>query len=76
VAIAAAVFPFSSPFAMAGRAASEPALWPHFLALGWQLAWVALTVTIGARAFRRGVLQSAVPKLKWFRRTAVDTPVS
>ncbi|PCD03740.1 hypothetical protein COC42_05155 [Sphingomonas spermidinifaciens] len=68
ISTAAAVFPFSSPFAMAGRAASEPTLWPHALALGWQLAWVALTVTIGARAFRRGVLQSAGPKLRWFRR--------
>lgn len=76
VATAAAVFPFSSPFAMAGRAASAPALWPHLLALTWQLGWVALTVAIGARAFRRGVLQSAGPKLKWFRRAAVDTPVS
>lgn len=61
-ATVAAIFPFSSPFAMAGRAASEPGLWPHLLAIGWQLCWVALTVTLGARAFRRGVLQSAGPR--------------
>jgi ABC-2 type transport system permease protein len=65
LAMVAAVFPFSSPFAMVGRAASEPALWPHLVALGWQLAWVALTVILGARAFRRGVLQSAGPKFRW-----------
>ena len=78
VATAAAVFPFSSPFAMAGRAASEPSLWPHVVALAWQLAWVALTVTIGARAFRRGVLQSAGPKMRWWfqRGPRIDMPVS
>ncbi|WP_315764447.1 ABC transporter permease [Sphingomonas sp. Y38-1Y] len=65
VASAAAIFPFSSPFAMVARAASDGAVMPHVLALGWQLAWVALTVTIGARAFRRGVLQSAGPKFRW-----------
>jgi ABC-2 type transport system permease protein len=65
LAMVAAIFPFSSPFAMVGRAASEPSILPHLIALGWQLAWVALTVTLGARAFRRGVLQSAGPKFRW-----------
>lgn len=64
-ATAAAVFPFSSPFAMVARAASDARLWPHLLALAWQVAWVAMSVTIGARAFRRGVLQSSGPKFRW-----------
>jgi ABC-2 type transport system permease protein len=64
VARAAEVFPFSSPFAMAARAANRPELWPHAAALAWQLLWVAVTITIGARLFRRGVLQSGSPKLR------------
>ena len=74
IALFAEVFPLSSPFAMAGRAASAPGLWPHFAALGWQAIWVAVFVTIGARLFRRGVLQSGSPRKS--RRKAVDTPVS
>ena len=65
IAIFAEVFPFSSPFAMAARAANRPELWPHFLAIGWQVLWVALTITVGARLFRRGVLQSSGPKFRW-----------
>lgn len=69
VATAAQVFPFSSPFAMAARGATDPALWPHFLALAWQLIWVALVVIVGARMFRRGVLKSGSGKL-FNRKTA------
>jgi len=58
VATAAELFPLSSPFAMAARAANSPALWPHLAALAWQAMWVAIFITIGARLFRRGVLQS------------------
>jgi ABC-2 type transport system permease protein len=61
----AEIFPFSSPFAMGAKAANDPALWPHFAALAWQLLWVAITVATGARLFRRGVLQSAGPKFRW-----------
>jgi ABC-2 type transport system permease protein len=64
---AAAIFPFSSPFAMAARAANSPALWPHLAALAWQALWVVITVTIAARLFRRGVLQSGSPRL-WLRK--------
>ena len=74
LALVAEVFPLSSPFAMAGRAASEPGLWPHLVALGWQALWVALFVTLGARLFRRGVLQSGSPRAR--KRKAVDTVVS
>jgi len=60
--IASEIFPFSSPFAMVARAASSPELLPHLLAIGWQLLWVAITITLGARWFRRGVLQSGSPR--------------
>ena len=58
IATVAEVFPLSSPFAMAGRAANAPELWPHTLALAWQVVWVGVFITVGARLFRRGVLQS------------------
>jgi ABC-2 type transport system permease protein len=64
IATVAEIFPFSSPFAMAARAANRPELWPHVVAIAWQVLWVALTITLGARLFRRGVLQSAGPKLQ------------
>ncbi|QNE33137.1 ABC transporter permease [Sphingomonas sp. NBWT7] len=65
IATAAEVFPLSSPFAMAGRAANSPTLWPHVAALGWQIAWVAIFIAVGARLFRRGVLQSGSPAGAW-----------
>ena len=55
---AAEILPFSSPFTMLARAAMEPALVPHLLALGWQAAWVALFVRFGAQLFRRRVMKS------------------
>lgn len=64
VARFAQIFPFSSPFAMAARGATDPALWPHLLALGWQLLWVAITIAIGAHFFRYGVLKSGVGPFK------------
>ena len=51
-------FPFSSPFAMAAHGATDASLWPHFIALAWQAAWVAITIIIAARMFRAGVLKS------------------
>ncbi|MEG3087915.1 ABC transporter permease [Sphingomonas sp. PB4P5] len=62
VATFAEWFPLSSPFAMAARAANRPEIWPHLLALAWQALWVAIVITIGARAFRWGVLQSGSGK--------------
>lgn len=64
LATAAAAFPFSSPFAMVARAANSPEIWPHLLALAWQALWVVITVTVAARLFRRGVLQSGSPGLR------------
>ena len=54
----AEVFPFSSPFAMAARAATDASIWPHVLAIGWQGLWVAITITIAAKLFRAGVLKA------------------
>ncbi|KLE34246.1 ABC transporter permease [Aurantiacibacter luteus] len=54
----AMVFPLSSPFAMVARAASDEALWPHALALGWQALCVAVFVRAGAGLFRRRVMKS------------------
>lgn len=54
----AAIFPFSSPFAMAARAATGVPAWQHLAAIAWQIAWLGLTVTLAARLFRRGVLKS------------------
>jgi ABC-2 type transport system permease protein len=65
--------PFSSPFVMLARAAQEPALWPHALALGWQLMWVGLSIRFGSALFRRRVMQSG-PQAKrgrLFRRAKV-----
>jgi ABC-2 type transport system permease protein len=70
IAVAAEIFPFSSPLAMAAHAANAPELWPHFLALAWQALWVAIIVTIAARLFRRGVLKSGSPKRRSKRKLA------
>ncbi|WBH17334.1 ABC transporter permease [Sphingomonas radiodurans] len=67
VATIAELFPLSSPFAMAGHAANSPELWPHIAALAWQLLWVAIFIIVGARLFRRGVLQSDSPSSAWKR---------
>jgi len=74
----AEVFPLSSPFAMAAHAANQPEIWPHLLALLWQLLWVAITIVIGASAFRRGVLKSGSgrkPFFARFSRVAVRDPI-
>jgi ABC-2 type transport system permease protein len=58
IALAAAIFPFSSPMAMAAQAANSSSLWPHAIAILWQLLWVSVVISLGARWFRRGVLKS------------------
>ncbi|WP_454796466.1 ABC transporter permease [Novosphingobium lindaniclasticum] len=58
IEIAAVLFPFSSPFAMLARGARDPAILPHVLAIGWQVAWVVLLVRGGARLFRSRVMKS------------------
>lgn len=68
IARVAEIFPFSSPFAMAARGATDPAIWPHILALGWQALWVAITIWIAVRLFRIGVLKSGSGWRGLFRR--------
>jgi ABC-2 type transport system permease protein len=50
--------PFSSPYAMFARAAQEPALWPHAVALAWQALCVGLLIKVGAGLFRKLVMKS------------------
>lgn len=66
--VIACIFPVSSPFAMIARAAQSPDLWPHVLAIAWQLIWVGLIVRVGVRLFRRNVLKSGAPRKPLFRR--------
>lgn len=54
----AELFPFSSPFAMAAKGATDPRLWVHGAAILWQLLWVTITIALAARWFRKGVLKS------------------
>ncbi len=63
-AIAAAIFPLSSPYAMIARAAEQDALWPHLAALAWQVLWVALILKFAASLFRTSVLKSG-PSRRW-----------
>ncbi|HEX7655910.1 MAG TPA: ABC transporter permease, partial [Sphingomonas sp.] len=72
VAIFAEVFPLSSPFSMAARAANDGGLWPHVAALLWQALWVSVIISLGARWFRRGVLKSGSPKKRPRGRKAAE----
>jgi ABC-2 type transport system permease protein len=65
-ALAAAIFPLSSPLAMIARAAEDPQWWPQLLAILWQGLWVALIIHFGAKMFRKTVLKSG-PRSKWWR---------
>jgi ABC-2 type transport system permease protein len=64
--IAAAVFPLSSPMAMLARAAQQPDLWPHLVAILWQALWVGLILRAGAHLFRKTVLKSG-PRRRWWK---------
>ena len=65
----AQIFPFSSPLAMAARAATDDTKAIHLLALGWQAIWVALVIFLSVRLFRAGVL-SGGGSWKFWRRSA------
>jgi ABC-2 type transport system permease protein len=69
LALAADVFPWSSPFAMLARSAQMPELWPHLLAIVWQAIWVAIMIRFAARRFRVSVLKSGGGR-GFFRRKA------
>lgn len=68
------IFPVSSPYAMLARAAQQPEVWPHILALLWQAFWVVVIVRAGAQLFRRTVMKSGPARRKskrgLFRRKA------
>ena len=67
----AQIFPFSSPLAMAARAATDDAKAVHLLALGWQAIWVALVIFLSVRLFRSGVLSGGSGWKFWSRNKAV-----
>ena len=66
-ALAATIFPLSSPMAMLARAAQEPQWWPHIAAILWQALWVALILRLGSQLFRKTVLKSG-PRSSWWKR--------
>ncbi|HEU5482253.1 MAG TPA: ABC transporter permease [Sphingomicrobium sp.] len=70
MAMAGAVFPLSSPLVMVARAAEQPELWPHLVAILWQGLWVGLIVIYSARMFRRTVLKSGPVRRKWWSRAS------
>lgn len=65
---AAVIFPLSSPYAMAARAAQESGFGQHFVAIAYQSAWVLLTLVVGSRLFRKWVMQSGPTRHGWFAR--------
>ena len=54
----ASIFPLSSPFAMIARAAQDPTLWPHLIAIAGQGLFAVLILRVGAGLFRRNVMKS------------------
>ncbi len=51
-------FPLSSPLAMIGHAVQSEEIWPHLVALAWQLLWVFILIRVASAMFRRTVLKS------------------
>jgi ABC-2 type transport system permease protein len=74
--MAAIAFPLSSPFAMLARAAMEPQLWTHALALAWQALAVLALVKGGSLLFRKRVMKSGGAGRVKTSRFARRTPVS
>ncbi|HEV7233150.1 MAG TPA: ABC transporter permease [Sphingorhabdus sp.] len=58
VEVFASVFPFSSPFAMIGRAALEPVLWHHAVAIIGQIFFAILLLRLGVYLFKKNVMKS------------------
>ena len=65
------IFPVSSPYAMLARAAQNEEIWPHLVALGWQVLWVVLIVRAGAQLFRRTVMKSGPSRGKGSRASLI-----
>lgn len=76
LARAAEIFPFSSPFAMAARGATDAAVWPHIVALIWQALWVGAAIWFSAQLFRYGVLKSGVGPFTAIKRKLMGKPVA
>jgi ABC-2 type transport system permease protein len=58
IEVFASVFPFSSPFAMIGRAALEPVLWHHAVAIIGQIFFAILLLRVGVYLFKKNVMKS------------------
>jgi ABC-2 type transport system permease protein len=58
IEILASIFPFSSPFAMIGRAALEPTLWHHGVAIIGQIFFAILLLRVGVYLFKKNVMKS------------------
>ncbi|QPQ54871.1 ABC transporter permease [Allosphingosinicella flava] len=56
--IGGALFPLTSPLTMIALAAQSPALWPHLLAILWQLTWLFIIVRVATLMFRVTVMKS------------------
>jgi ABC-2 type transport system permease protein len=54
----AAIFPFTSPFAMVARAAQDDTLWYHGVAIIGQGLFAILIIRVGVYLFRRNVMKS------------------
>jgi ABC-2 type transport system permease protein len=54
----ASIFPFTSPFAMVARAAQDPTLWYHGVAIIGQGLFAILIIRVGVYLFRRNVMKS------------------
>lgn len=74
VATIAQWLPWSSPFAMAALGATDASIWPHLFALGWQALWVGLTIWVGVRLFRAGVLRSGGSWWPWAKSAPPAAP--
>ncbi len=78
----AIMFPLSSPFVMVARGAMDEALWPHLLAIAWQIVCVVIFVRVGSTLFRRKVMKSGPPTggrkslLKRVLKTGTELPLN
>jgi len=65
LAIASAIFPWSSTLTMSARAALMPDIGMHIVALAWQILWIFVIINISARIFRRNILESGSGNLRF-----------
>jgi len=69
IELASIAFPLTSPYSMLARAAVEPEILPHVVAIAWQALCVTLIIKGGATLFRRTVMKSGPSSGKsWFSR--------